>query len=243
MNHFENIILTGRAGAGKSEFIDFLKHVPKEERLLKYHIGDFKELDDFLWVWDMGVDDDIWESLGKGRYHTTKLDCGYTESHDMELILTDFMSKKMNNELVQRYADNAAFYVSNTLFVEFARGGKDPFKRTFNYFDEKVLKQSCVFYIDNTAEESERRNEARYNAQLKRSILAHKVPDPDMQLYYRTNDWKEVSQGKTEGYLNFHGVKVPFVSVWNIPELTDPKKIEERFAPAVVKLWDLNTKR
>lgn len=242
MNHFKNIILTGRAGAGKSEFIDFLKHVPKDERSAKYHIGDFKEIDDFIWIWDTGVDDDIWESLGQKRLHTIKLGHGYTEANDRDLFLTDFMTKKMNNELLNRYLSDENFYKNNTLFVEFARGGKDPYKKTFNYFDKKVLEQSCVFFIDNTAEESERRNEARYNANLKRSILAHKTPDEDMH-FYRTNDWKEVSEGKTEGYLNFHGVKVPFVSVWNIPELTDPKKIEERFAPAVVALWALNMKR
>jgi hypothetical protein len=190
----------------------------------------------------MGVDDDIWESLGQKRYHTVNLGFGYTESHDRDLILTDFMTKKMNHELMTKYIAHENFYTDNTLFVEFARGGKETYKKTFNYFDERVLKSSCIFFIDNTAEESERRNEARYNAQLKRSILAHKTPEEDM-IFYRTNDWKDLTQGKTEGYLAFKGVKVPYVSVWNIPELTEPKAIEERFAPAVVKLWELNQRR
>ena len=239
---FDIIILTGRAGAGKSEFIDFLKKTPKEQRLEKYHVGAFEELDDFVWIWNMGVDDDIWESLGKERLHTINVGHGYTESHDRDLLLTDFMTKKMNHELTSHYLKNEKYFDENSLFVEFARGGDDCFKKTFDHFDKDVLERVAVFFIDNTPEESERRNEARYQAKAERSILAHKTPEENM-IFYRTNDWNKLVDEKRSGYLNVKGVNLPFVSVWNIPELTDPKQIEERFAPPVIKLWDLYTNR
>ena len=52
-DRFEIIILLGRPAAGKSEVIDFLKKTPVEERLRRFHIGRFEEIDDFpmLWTW------------------------------------------------------------------------------------------------------------------------------------------------------------------------------------------------
>jgi len=50
---FDIILLTGRPGSGKSEVIDYLKQTPLEERLRRFHIGPFEEIDDFpmLWAW------------------------------------------------------------------------------------------------------------------------------------------------------------------------------------------------
>ena len=152
------------------------------------------------------------------------------------------MSKKINHELVSHYLNKEDYFENKTLFVEFARGGKEGFKKTFEHFDESVLKRAAIFFIDNTAEESERRNQARYDAQSTRSILAHKTPDSVMK-FYRTNDWKELTKGDISGYLNVKGVNVPYISAWNIPELDDHKLIEERFAPHVIKLWELYNNR
>ena len=37
---FDVIILNGRPAAGKSEVIDYLKKVPLEERVRRFHIGE-----------------------------------------------------------------------------------------------------------------------------------------------------------------------------------------------------------
>ena len=61
---FDHIILNGRPGGGKSELIDFLKTADLERRAERYHIGKLCELDDFVWLWDKFVEDDLWEQLG-----------------------------------------------------------------------------------------------------------------------------------------------------------------------------------
>ena len=44
---FDIILLNGRPAAGKSEIIDYLKQVPLNERIQRFHIGAFDEIDDF----------------------------------------------------------------------------------------------------------------------------------------------------------------------------------------------------
>jgi len=44
---FDFIILIGRPAAGKSEVIDYLKKIPLKERINRFHIGEFSEIDDF----------------------------------------------------------------------------------------------------------------------------------------------------------------------------------------------------
>lgn len=238
VNTFDNIILTGRPASGKSEFIDFLKGVPAKERIKKFHVGEFDELDDFLWVWEMGEADDIREKLGRPRADTVNVGHGYY-TKEPELVLTKFMTLKMNREILEKYESRPEFYRDRTLFIEFARGGKGAYRWTLDNFDEKVLRRSAIFFLSNSFEESVRRNEARYRARKKHSILAHKVPDEELHGIYKTHDWLELTGGRAEGCLDVKGVRLPFVTVSNEPEVTDPKLIEERFAPPLVRLWGL----
>ena len=64
MDKLDVILLIGRPAAGKSETIDFLKHLPDEKRLQEYHIAPFDELDDFLYVWQTLENDAIRQSMG-----------------------------------------------------------------------------------------------------------------------------------------------------------------------------------
>ena len=66
-NIFEIILLNGRPAAGKSEVIDYLKNVPVAERIEKFHIGEFEEIDDFPILWEQFEDDDILEKMGLPR--------------------------------------------------------------------------------------------------------------------------------------------------------------------------------
>jgi len=70
---FKVIILNGRPASGKSEVIDFLKKVPPEERLERFHIAEIDEIDDFPMIWTWFEEDMILEKvLGKPRIHTDK---------------------------------------------------------------------------------------------------------------------------------------------------------------------------
>ena len=65
--HLPVVIITGRPAAGKSEVIDFLKKTPVEERIRRFHIGEFEELDDFVYVWETFEIDDILTRNGRPR--------------------------------------------------------------------------------------------------------------------------------------------------------------------------------
>ena len=67
---FDILFLVARPAAGKSEIIDYLKMTEKQERMSRFHIGEFVELDDFpmLWVWF--EEDRILTELGHPRLHT-----------------------------------------------------------------------------------------------------------------------------------------------------------------------------
>ena len=56
---FNIILLIARPGAGKSEIIDYLKQTPLEERISRYHVGKFKEIDDFPMLWTWFEEDEI----------------------------------------------------------------------------------------------------------------------------------------------------------------------------------------
>lgn len=234
---FNNVIVTGRGGSGKSEFIDFLKQINVKERLEKFHIGEFKEIDDFPWLYSMFKDEDIWESLGKPRKLAERTEKIYvTKDYDVY----DLMTLRFNLELKKRINADPHLYKETTIFIEFARGRENAYKTAFNLLDNGILKRSAIFFLDNTFEESMRRNTVRSKeSDSKQTILHHKVPVEVMEYYYKVHDWKEITEGKPSGYIGVRGIKIPFVTVWNMPESQDFKVLEERYSSALKKLWEL----
>ena len=242
MKNFKNIILTGRAGSGKSELTHYLKSLSKEERIAKFHIGNFVELDDHPMLWNLGVTEDIWEQLGRKRQFTQNVGYAYNNAVPYDFFFK-FLDLKLNRTIVEKYLSNPEFYDDNTLFIEFARGSSTGFRQTLNSLDVDILKETAIFFINNSYEESVRRNNARYEESKKNSILGHKVPDDFMENYYKINDWAEITEGKEYGYININGVQVPFITVWNEPETNDLRVTEERFAEPLKRLWGLNVYR
>jgi hypothetical protein len=230
-------MLIGRAGSGKSELIDFLKNVDQDERLEKYHIGTFEQIDDFPWIYSLFRDEDIWEELGNKRSLARRTENVYvTLDYDVYI----FTVLKFNQEIQKRCEDNSAYYTKKTLFVEYARGRSDGYRKTLDTFDESILKRTAIFYMDNTFEESMRRNTVRSSdSDKEQSVLHHKTPVEVMERYYKDSDWHELTGKKSEGYIEINGIKVPFVTVWNIPESHDFKVLEERYSPPLKKLWEL----
>ena len=89
-------------------------------------------------------------------------------------------------------------------------------------------------------EESFRRNSARYRRGLEESVLFHKVPDRDMLGFFRENDWERLTGGALHGYLQVQGLRVPFVSMNNEPESTDPAVLRARYGTALQRLLQLS---
>lgn len=235
---FDHLLILGRPAAGKSEFIDFMKKTPDAERAKIFHIGRFEEIDDFPWLWEKFVEDDMWEEAGHPRVFSSKNGANYDVRPD-RICLYKFMFAKFNQAIAERYLSNPKFYDEGTLLIEFSRGSDNTYMDAFTRLSPELLKKSAILYIKVDFEESWRRNVARYQEKLRDSILAHMIPRSAMEHFYLTEDWDDITSSRESGTLSFHGVDVPFFTMDNTPELKEYDALAKRYEPALTKLFDI----
>ncbi len=236
MDIFKYLFVLGRPAAGKSEFIDFMKKLSVDERAKLFHIGNFEEVDDFPWLCEACDADDEREKRGEKRLHTQRTEEG------LNLLTPTFRSDnqtRFNDTIDERYGDRPEFFNDGTLLIEFARGKADGFKISLERMSSEILKDSAILYIEVSFEESFRRNDARFKAAQRDSILFHKVPDKDMYGYFIENDWKDITGDNRSGYLNISNIEIPFFTMPNEPESKEPGVLTERYGTALSKLWEL----
>lgn len=227
MAPFKTLILLGRPASGKSEFIDFIKQLPAAERARDFHIGTFVELDDFVWLWEKFVEDDLWEAAGHARPFSRREGHGYALTDG---ALLDFCLARFN-------AASAQHAHAETVFIEFARGAGDGgYRHALARLSDEILREAAILFIYASYEEACRRNEARYQEKLKHSILAHKVPPTDMARFGKDIDWLELTRQQSQGRIAVRQWQVPFVTISNEPELTDPTALRQRYHAALVAL-------
>lgn len=237
-NTFNHLFILGRPASGKSEFLDFMHKLSDEDRASSFHIGKMEVLDDFVWLWEQFEDDDLWEKInGKRPHGSVPADCGYINTAEQ----FDFTMVKFDREIKKRYLNQEKFYKDHTLLIEFARGGITPYAGAFPRLGPEIYERAAILYVEVTGAESRRRNEARYREKLRHSILAHKVPDKVMDLFYNEDDWPKITKGSREGNITLNGVAVPFVTMMNEPESTDPVVLGPRYGSALNKLWELKS--
>jgi len=240
MKTFDHLFLLGLPASGKSEFIDFMKKQSPEELAENFHIGHLEEMDDFVWLWEKCIEDDLWEEVGKGRLFSKKDGANYSIA-DGDLY--KFFTECFNREIPKTYLARPEFYRDGTLIIEFSRGGDNTYDYTLNRLDPRILKRGAVLYVSVTPEESRRRNEARYQEKLAHSILAHKTPDDVMDKFYPFDDWAKFTKDETSGVLTCNGVELPFFTMNNEPESKDVEVLAGRYSKALDTLWELYNKR
>lgn len=236
---FDHLLLLGRPASGKSEFIDFMKKIPEGLRSKKYHIGKFEEVDDFVWIWEKFMEDDLWEKAGYPRLYSENYMPGNPGMAPGGAKLFRFCMQKFNEVITQNYLSRPEFYNQKTLFIEFARGRKDAFNEALEALKPEVLKRAAILFIYVTREESWRRNVARYQEEKKHSILAHMLPKETFDYFYSDHDWLDLTGSSPNGYIATQGLKVPFVTMNNEPESTDPIVLDGRYGDALGKLFEL----
>jgi hypothetical protein len=238
MDHFEVIILTARPASGKSEVIDYLKKTDVETRKKRFHIGEFEEIDDFPFVWDTFVIDDIMTKHGKPRLFTDE--DYYFKDH----FIWNLFIEKINVMYAKKLAYNPKYHDTLTAIIEFARGGENGIGEALSYLSDDILKKAGILYIDVSYEESVRKNRARKQVGQEDSILFHSLPDEKMDFYYKINDWKKLTKDDPE-FITVKGIKVPYAVFHNEPDLTtaggEPLgwALEETFG----RLWEIIQKR
>lgn len=236
---FDHLIILGRPACGKSEFIDYMKKISDDERLKNFHIASFEEIDDFPWIWDKFMEDDIWEKCGYPRRFSKEYMKGNPGVAPEGAPLFDFCMEMFNREISERYLGKTEFYENKTLCIEFARGGIKNYEDQLPRLKPEIYKNAAILYLDVTRDESWRRNVARYEEKQRHSILSHMVPKETYDYYYNENDWAKFTGEKESGQIEVHGIKVPYVTMNNAPELPPGPEIAARYKAALNKLYEL----
>lgn len=231
MDHFPLLIITGRPAAGKSEVIDFLKNVDAAERLKRFHIADFEELDDFVYVWETFEIDDILSKYGKRRLWTDEN--YYFANH----FIWNLFLERLNIAYRKKLARDPKYHDKMTALIEFARGGENGIEEALGYLHDDIMKHAALVYIRVSYEESVRKNRRRARKGEEDSILFHSLPDEKMEFYYKTNDWEKL-EGMDPHFITLKGRKIPYAVFENEPEKTlDPRLIGEELEKVTRRLW------
>jgi hypothetical protein len=230
--HFPILIITGRPAAGKSEIIDFLKRSDPVVRLNDYHISDFEELDDFIYVWETFELDDLMTQMGQERVWSD-------EKYWFKApYIWDLYIKRMALEYRKAMARKPAYHDNRTVIVEFARGGEDAIHHALSFLSDEMLSRAALMYIRVSYEESVRKNRRRARRGEEDSILYHSLPDEKMDFYYKTNDWDKL-EARDSNFIEVKGFRIPYAVFENEPEKTlDPKLIGAELQRATRKLWE-----
>jgi hypothetical protein len=244
---FDIIILNGRPAAGKSEVIDHLKKTPLEERIRRFHIGEFIELDDFPILWEQFEDDDLLEEMGLPRLLTNKEFTYKGKTYPgyvfKEKWYWNFLINKLNKQYERLLRDHPDFHENRgTAILEYARGAEHGgFKTAYDYLSETILKKAATLYIKVDFEESMRKNRRRYNPDKPDSILEHALEDVKMEMLYQGSDWEEFAAHPE--YLKVKGFDVPYGIFENMPEKTDkPEVLGAHLEEVLAKLWQVYTR-
>lgn len=239
---FKIIILNGRPAAGKSEVIDYLKKTPLDERIRRFHIGEFEEFDDFPILWERFEDDDLWEKHGFPRlvsdshfeYQGERLP-GYVFK---ELFFWHWLIHKLNQQYARRLRDIPGYHQTHTAVFEFARGSQHGgWREAYPHLADDVLARANTIYISVPWEESLRKNRRRYNPDRPDSILQHALEDKKLEMLYKESDWDEFTAPDRE-FLHVRGHRVPYAIFDNMPEKTlDPALLGPHLEEVCQRLW------
>lgn len=235
MKHLDIIILLGRPASGKSEIIDFIKRRKIVDRVENYHIANIAEMDDFPMLWTWFEEDHIRENILKvERVHSTN-DGYFLHNYQWNLLIERF-----NIDYHKLQTENPNFFDENTLLIEFSRGSEHGgYKSAFKHLSDNILKRAAIFYVDVPWEESLRKNKRRFNPDKPHSILEHGLPDDKLKKLYKEVDWQDFI-ADSEDYLEINNIKVPFIVLNNMPEITNSdEKMEVALKEHFSQLWRL----
>ena len=212
---FEALIMIGRPASGKSEITDYLLHLPADERLRSYHIGDLDVINDFPMLWTWFEEDAILsEILGQPRLHSDE------NNYFKHQYLWNLLIERIGMEYHKRLHDDSHYHDYTTTLVEFSRGNEHGgYRDAFGHLPDDLLDRAGVIYVNVSFEESLRKNRRRFNPERPYSILEHGLPDEKMERLYREVDWEDFRAGDPH-FLPVRGMHIPYVVFENEDDVT-----------------------
>ena len=230
---FKVLLLIARPAAGKSEIIAHLKNTPLQERIAKFHIGEFEELDDFPMLWTWFEEDTILSELGHSRLHTDD------DENFLYPYLWDLLIRRINLDYRKKRRDLPDYHEKKTTVIEFARGiSHGGFKRAFTHLSKEIADNMAILYINVSWDESLRKNRSRFNPDRPDSILEHGLSDKKMESLYRYSDWEEITEVQPD-HIEIQGVPVPYIVFENEDDVTSPggEKLASRLEQCLTDLF------
>jgi hypothetical protein len=231
---FDIIMLHGRPAAGKSEIIDYLKKTKVDERVRRFHIDRFEEIDDFPMIWTWFEEDDILEKMGHPRIHSS------SKGYFKEIYLWDLLIKRINLEYVKRNRDIENYHDYYTTIVEFSRGTEHGgYKYAYKHLSEDILRRAAIVFIDVSYEESLRKNRKRFNPEKPDSILEHGLDDDKMEALYKEVDWDGFT-ANDPNFVDVNGIRVPYAVFDNHDDVTTKRgsALGDRLETVINRLWE-----
>jgi hypothetical protein len=232
---FRVILLIARPAAGKSEIIAYLKSVPLEERIKRFHIGELDEIDDFPMLWTWFEEDALLKKMGYPPIHTDQ------DGYFLNQYFWDLLIERIGLEYSKRLRDTADYNERYTTLLEFSRGSEHGgYRSAFAHLSQEIIKGMAVLYVDVSWEESLRKNRKRFNPNKPDSILEHGLSDDKLERLYKESDWQAVSQ-VDKHYLSIQGHQVPYVVFNNHDDLTSQPgtALGDRLELIIHELWEL----
>jgi len=234
-NALDVLLLLARPAAGKSEIIHYLKQIPAQERLERFHIGTMDEIDDFPMLWTWFEEDDLLSRMGRPRLHSTP--AGYFR----RTYFWDLLIERISLEYQKRLRDYSSPGEVTTL-VEFARGSQHGgFRRAFEHLSSELAQRAAILYVRVSYSESLRKNRKRFNPERPDSILQHGLPDEKMERLYKGSDWDKLTGGTSLGTLQIQGFRTPYAVFENEDDLTTSggEPLGARLEEILGRLWEL----
>ncbi len=231
---FRSILLIARPAAGKSEIIAFLKSVPLEERIKRFHIGQLDEIDDFPMLWTWFEEDALLKKMGYPPIYTDQ------DGYFLNQYFWDLLIERIGLEYSKKLRDIADYNERYTTLLEFSRGSEHGgYRSAFAHLCQEIIKGMAVLYVDVSWEESLRKNRKRFNPEKPDSILEHGLSDDKLERLYKESDWQAVSQ-TDKHYLSIQGYQVPYVVFNNHDDLTSQPgtALGDRLEGKIHELWE-----
>lgn len=225
------LLLLGRPASGKSEFIDFMSQITSDHRAREFFIAPFRIVDDFPILWDLFLQDDVWEHVGGKRMFSKRCETNYAVANDS---VWGYLIEQINARILAEMATPSS---RRTLIIEFSRGGETGYRDALSHIAPEILQRAAALYVSVSFEESWRRNIARYDEKKRDGILTHSVPREEMERTYGIDDWKTLTAGASVGHLQIGSIDVPFATMNNEPESKDPEVLAERYRAALAPLY------
>ena len=231
---FDILLLIARPAAGKSEVIKYLKQTGVQERIDRFHVGSFEEIDDFPMLWAWFEEDELLAKAGHSRLHTDE------NNYFKYPYLWNVLIERICLEYQKLMRDKTPEPDQFTAIIEFSRGKEHGgYKQAFQHLCQDVLKKAAILYIDVPWEESLRKNRRRFNPDRPDSILEHGLEDEKLERLYKETDWEEIS-ASDPAFIQAQGFSIPYAVMNNEDDVTTPggELLGKRLEESLKRLWE-----